>query len=145
MGLPCAHYIKYLTDSSQGLILDDIHKHWWIQSVSHIYENTFPNEDSLQPLLQNLQERYQEWPKHQQIAAQATLDNMINAPLMTPQDPKIVPTKGRPFGATNKRPTNTTRRDPSGFELVERVRKCTLCHQSGHNSRTFQQRNNNII
>ena len=68
MGLPCAHIIQHL-DSNQGLILDNIHKHWWIQSVSHIDENTFPNEDSLQPLLQNLQERYQEWPKHQQIAA----------------------------------------------------------------------------
>ncbi|CAB4377488.1 unnamed protein product [Rhizophagus irregularis] len=64
---------------------------------------------------------------------------MINAPLMVLQNPNIVPTKGRPSGVTNKRSTNSTRRDPSRFELVDqRVRKCTVCHQPGHNSRSCQ-------
>ena len=64
---------------------------------------------------------------------------MINAPIMALQNPKIALTKGRPSGATNKRSTSSTKRDPSGFEFVEqKVRQCTLCHQSGHNSRTCQ-------
>ncbi|CAG8477335.1 10462_t:CDS:2 [Scutellospora calospora] len=30
MGLPCTHHIQHL-ENSQGLILEDIHMHWWIQ------------------------------------------------------------------------------------------------------------------
>ena len=79
---------------------------------------------------QSLQEKYQEW-------AQATLDNMINAPIMLLQNPTVSSTKGRPSGATNKRSINSTRRDPSGFVLVDQsVRQCTICYQPGHNSRT---------
>ncbi|CAB4388322.1 unnamed protein product [Rhizophagus irregularis] len=143
MGLPCAHYIQHLVNTSQGLTLDNIdniHKHWWIQEYSLMQdENVFHREVTLQPILQNLQEKYQEWPEFQQKAAQETLNNMFNAPIMVLQNPKVVSTKGRPSGATNKRSNTSTRRDPSGFELVEqRVRKCTHCHQSGHNSRTCQ-------
>ena len=106
-------------DTNQDLILDNIHKHWWIQgySLSRVGENTFHNnENALQSLIQNLQEKYQEWPKIQQEAAQVTLNNMINAPLIVLQDSKVVSTKGHPPGAINKR---STRRDPFEFKLVE--------------------------
>ncbi|CAG8691844.1 12083_t:CDS:2, partial [Funneliformis caledonium] len=98
MGLPCAHNIQHL-DNNRSLIIDNIHKHWWIQGYSLVLqadENTSLHEDTLQPLLRNLQERYQEWPKFQQVAAYVTLDNMINAPLMVLQNLKVIPTKGRP-------------------------------------------------
>ena len=76
--------------------------------------------------------KYQEWPKSQQVVAQKTLDNLINVPLMVLQNPNVIHTKGCP---TNKRSNNSTKRDPSEFELVERrVRQCTTCHQPGHNS-----------
>ena len=82
---------------------------------------------------QSLQEKYQEW-------AQATLDNMINAPIMILQNPTVSPT---PSGATNKRSINSTRRDPSGFEFIDQeARKCTFCNQPGHNSRTCQLNSN---
>ena len=71
---------------------------------------------------QSLQEKYQEW-------AQATLDNMINAPIMVLQNPLCLLQKDAecPSGATNKRSINSTRRHPSGFELVDqRVRQCTI-------------------
>ncbi|CAG8599308.1 12566_t:CDS:2 [Ambispora gerdemannii] len=42
---------------------------------------------------------------------------MINTPAMVLQNPKVVSTKGRPSGITNRQETNSTRRDPSGFEL----------------------------
>ena len=86
------------------LILDNLHKHWWIQGylLKSQNENIFPHEDALQPLLQKLQERYQEWPKFQQEEAQVALNNMVNAPFMVLQNPKVIPTKGHPSGATNK-------------------------------------------
>ena len=98
MGLPCAHTISLL-EKDQPLMLHNIHEHWWIQEhtpVSRVKENAVRDEDALQPLLQNLQDRYQKWPKFQQTAAQATLDNMINAPTMVLQNPKEVSTRGRP-------------------------------------------------
>ena len=62
---------------------------------------------------------------------------MINVTIMVLQNPTVSPTKGRPSGATNKRSIDSTRRDPSGFVLVDqRVRQCTICYQPGHNSRT---------
>ena len=38
MGLPCAHYIQHL-DNNQGLILDNIHKHWSIQKCLLALQN----------------------------------------------------------------------------------------------------------
>jgi len=52
---------------------------------------------------------------------------MINAPLMVLQNPNVVPTRGHPSGAANKRSTNSTKRVYFRFELADqRVRKCTL-------------------
>ncbi|CAG8711484.1 8912_t:CDS:1, partial [Cetraspora pellucida] len=129
MGLPCAHYIQNL-DANQSILLENIHKHWWIQGcppIPQIRENIFHHEDLLEPLLQNLEERYQEWPEHQRAAARETLNNMIDSPIMALRDPQVINTKGRPSDAPNRQPTNTTRRDPSGFEFVDhRTRQCSL-------------------
>ncbi|CAG8663420.1 765_t:CDS:2, partial [Ambispora gerdemannii] len=142
MGLPCAHDIQRL-GNRQSLMLDDIHEHWWIQERSPIpqYEENVLHEDVLQPLLQNLQERYKEWPEYQQVTTRVTLNNMINTPLLILQNPQIVHTRGRPVGTSNHRQTNSTKRDSSGFELVDRrIRQCTLCKQPGHNIRTCPNR-----
>ncbi|CAG8740879.1 23908_t:CDS:2 [Gigaspora margarita] len=72
--------------------------------VLEIEENTVCDEDALQPLLQNLQERYQEWPRFQQAAT---------------CNPKEVFTRGCPSNVSQHSSVNSTRRDPSGFELVE--------------------------
>ncbi|CAG8503200.1 12601_t:CDS:2 [Cetraspora pellucida] len=100
------------------------------------------NIHELQPLLQTLQEKYEEWPEHQQVAVREKLNNMINTPLTTLQNPQVVRTRGRPPGALNRRTNNSTRRDPSGFELVDRrVRRCTHCKQPGHYASTCPNRN----
>ncbi|CAG8458404.1 9522_t:CDS:2 [Cetraspora pellucida] len=117
MGLPCAHKIQII-ENNQGLTLDDFHEHWWIQEHSSI-PSIETNIQELQPLLQTLQEKYEEWPEHQQSAAREKLNNLINTPLTVLQNPQIVRTRGRPAGASNRRKNNSTRRDPSGFELVE--------------------------
>ncbi|CAG8532717.1 14492_t:CDS:2 [Cetraspora pellucida] len=104
MGLPCAHTISLL-ENDQALILDN----------------------ALQSLLQNLQKRYQEWLKSQQETAQVTLDNMINTLLIVLQNPREVFTRGHPSGTSHCSLANSTRRNPSGFELVEhKGQQCTL-------------------
>ncbi|CAG8599211.1 6757_t:CDS:2 [Cetraspora pellucida] len=105
MGLPC-------------LTLDDFHEHWWIQDCSSI-PSIETNIQELQPLLQTLQEKYEEWPEHQQSAAQEKLNNLINTLLTVLQNPQIVRTRGKPASASNHQKNDSTRRDPSGFELVE--------------------------
>ncbi|CAG8786463.1 2202_t:CDS:1, partial [Dentiscutata erythropus] len=61
-------------------------------------ESTFLRKDSLQPLLQNFQEMYQNWPKIQQKAAQETLTNQISIPMIVLQDPVVVSTREHPSG-----------------------------------------------
>ncbi|CAG8756463.1 10541_t:CDS:2, partial [Gigaspora margarita] len=123
-----------LPPCSEGLTLEDIHIHWWIQErlpIPQLEENV----NMLQPLLQNLEQSYNEWLEHQQAVARETLNDMINSPSIALQNPNIVYTKGCPTGATNKQSSNSTRRDLSGFELVEQnVRQCSLCRQPGHNA-----------
>ena len=52
------------------------------------------------------------------------------------ESPLVARTRGRPKGAQN----NSTRRDPSAFELAEvqsqKKRRCRLCRAVGHNSRS---------
>ncbi|CAG8798074.1 9350_t:CDS:1, partial [Cetraspora pellucida] len=84
-----------------------------------VEENSSDPENPLQPLLHDLQQRYQEWPEFQQLVAQDTLKNLIDEPSMTLQNPNVVHTRGRPSGAPNHQKNNSTCRDPSGFEMVE--------------------------
>ncbi|CAG8759442.1 2672_t:CDS:2 [Cetraspora pellucida] len=139
ISLPCAHYIQNL-DANQSIPLENIYKHWWIQEcppIPQIRKNILHHEDLLEPLLQNLEERYQEWSEHQRVAARETLNNMIDSPIMALRDPQVVRTKGHPSDASNHRPTNTTKRDPFGFEFVDhKTRQCSLCKQPRHNAHT---------
>ncbi|CAG8499166.1 3988_t:CDS:2, partial [Cetraspora pellucida] len=139
MGLPCAHRIQHL-ESSQGLTLEDIHIHWWIQGRLPIPQFE-EHVNTLQSLLQNLEQRYNEWLEHQQAATRKMLNDMINSSSIVLQNPNIICTKECPLGATNNQPSTSTRRDPSGFESVEQnVRQCSLCRQPGHNARTCPNR-----
>ncbi|CAG8663985.1 10539_t:CDS:2 [Cetraspora pellucida] len=83
--------------------------------VPQIEKSTSHNENLLQPLLQNLEQRYHEWPKHQQTAVKKILNDIIDTPLMALQNPQVVHTKGCPSGIQNRQPTNTTRCNPSGL------------------------------
>ncbi|CAG8580965.1 4956_t:CDS:2, partial [Scutellospora calospora] len=115
MGLPCAHFIQYL-ENNQNLMLNDIHKHY------------SDPKNPLQPLLYDLQQRYQEWPEFQKLVVQDTLKNLIDEPSMTLQNPNVVHTRGHLSGAPNYQKNNSTRRDPSCFEMVEhKGRHCAIC------------------
>ncbi|CAG8659342.1 8612_t:CDS:1, partial [Cetraspora pellucida] len=83
MGLPCAHIIQHF-GNNQSLMLDNIHKHWWIPEhlpALRIEGNTLHYE-ALEPLLEDLQQKYQEWPESQQSIARETLKNIIDTPLI---------------------------------------------------------------
>ncbi|CAG8816004.1 8526_t:CDS:1, partial [Dentiscutata erythropus] len=58
-------------------------------------------------------------PKHQQAAIQKKLNNIINTPLIILQNPQVTHTRGRPLGVYNYQTNNSTRRDLSGYKLVE--------------------------
>lgn len=92
--------------------------------------------------LGQLSHRYVEMAPHQQMAVRKNLQEMLYFPSNLLQSPvRQERTRGRPSRATNRRTneTSSTRREPSGFELVQTGsadRRCGLCRQSGHNSRT---------
>jgi hypothetical protein len=66
----------------------------------------------------------------------ARLNQVLDTPDVQVQEPLVVVKKrNRPVGSKNK--TSTTK-DKSHFEYVE-GRKCGVCGQSGHNSRTCPQ------
>jgi hypothetical protein len=67
----------------------------------------------------------------------AHLNQVLDKPDVQVQEPLVV-VKKRDRPASSKNKTSTTR-DKSHFEYVER-RKCGVCGQSGHNSRTCPQK-----
>ncbi|CAG8810182.1 9706_t:CDS:2, partial [Gigaspora margarita] len=76
----------------------------------------------------SLARKYQEWSKFQQLAAQDILKSIIDEPSIALQDPSIVHTKNRFSGAPNNQKVNSTKRDPSGFKLVNpKARHCAIC------------------
>jgi hypothetical protein len=82
--------------------------------------------------------QYQQWPLHQQIQVRQRIDELASGTLPPVNNPNITRQRGRPVGARNRQHnTSSTRRDPSGFELVERpARLCGRCRQPGHNIRS---------
>ena len=62
MGLPCAHKIRNM--KHEMLHIDDIHLQWRLDIRSFVKSDTFEgNEDNkIRGLLEELQNKYQEWP-----------------------------------------------------------------------------------
>ncbi|CAG8556289.1 5410_t:CDS:2, partial [Gigaspora rosea] len=73
MGLSCAHIFLFNVLKIQ--------EHMPMLQIEE-------SEDGLEPLLQNLQNKYQIWPEHQQAAARESISNIINAPLVNLQNPQ---------------------------------------------------------
>jgi hypothetical protein len=92
----------------------------------------------IRPAVQRLMNQYQQWPLHQQIQVRQRIDELASGTLPPVNNPNITRQRGRPVGARNRQHnTSSTRRDPSGFELVERpARLCGRCRQPGHNIRS---------
>ncbi|CAG8641369.1 14763_t:CDS:2, partial [Dentiscutata erythropus] len=59
----------------------------------------------------------------------------FTAKLITLQNTNVISTKGHPLEASSHQQTNSTKKDFSGFELVEpKVKHCTICRQPEHNA-----------
>ncbi|PIA24917.1 hypothetical protein AQUCO_04100189v1 [Aquilegia coerulea] len=142
MGLPCAHMMRCMKD--RALQLSDIHPQWRIDKLSFEDGDIESNNetDDLTGLFQKLEKSYHQWPIAQKEYAQAQLSQLINSSVPVVFDPPIHPHKGRPSNSNTKKvAVSSTRRDPSGFEIVEKSRKCSICHEVGHNSRTCKHKN----
>ncbi|CAG8815870.1 32032_t:CDS:2 [Gigaspora margarita] len=121
MGLSCSHEIRELLNNDKNLQLDNFHQHWWIYQHQLSQQEPSETEDSLSQKMSNL---FQE-------------------STIIIQDPEVQSTRGRLVGAKNHSQLST-KRDPSAFELImsgnleenSQHRKCGICRESGHNSRT---------
>ncbi|CAG8759548.1 23073_t:CDS:2, partial [Dentiscutata erythropus] len=76
--LPCAHYIQTF-ENNNSLPLDDIYRNWWIQGHTPV-------------------------PQFKAIfyEARKALNDIIDSPLITLQNPQVVRTKGRPSSTQNQ-------------------------------------------
>ncbi|KAL9043025.1 MAG: hypothetical protein Q9214_003618 [Letrouitia sp. 1 TL-2023] len=103
MGLPCAYTIEVrlleLPDRSGAIHLADIHDHWLFERP-HVPRGLLPPSEPAIP---------------------------VPDPLLLIQNPPVARPRGRPAASTVQEPTaaqlqyeNSTQRDPSQFELVER-------------------------
>ena len=138
MGLPCKHLIQGYLNNGQSLRLNDFHQHWWICHDQQPHQQSIVENSttSLKQKWKNLVEQFQSWPAYQQAAVLPQLTTIMNTPIQL-QNPEVQKTRGCPVGALSHTQNSTTR-NPSAFELIDQSnrRKCGICHQIGHNSRT---------
>nr|XP_017221574.1 PREDICTED: uncharacterized protein LOC108198327 [Daucus carota subsp. sativus] len=92
------------------------------------------NED-IDILLEEFRAKYHKQPLVQKEDIKRQITLFLDAPAPTTLEPQIIPHKGRPVGAKNKKNKSSTTRDHSAFELQD-LRKCSMCQGIGHNSRT---------
>ncbi|KAL6200240.1 hypothetical protein ACLB2K_030022 [Fragaria x ananassa] len=63
------------------------------------------------------------------------LAQFLGASLPLLLEPNVQPHKGHSLGSKNKKESNSTKRDPSAFEIIEeKSRKCGRCRLGGHNA-----------
>jgi len=141
-GLPCHHYIHSCLETKPSIPLQDIHEQWLLDRNPLIlpsvnvaappHEPASPRSLFMQTMTTTLQQVLDNWnPRACNLIAR--LNQVLDMPDVQVQKPLVVVKKrGRPAGFKNN--TNTTR-NKSHFEYVE-GRKCGVCGQSGHNSKT---------
>ncbi|KAK9749122.1 hypothetical protein RND81_02G103800 [Saponaria officinalis] len=137
MGLPCAHMMSTLKESS--LLLNFIDSHWILDTITLPCVDGGGNHsdnDGITGLCGKLLDRYQEAPIVDKKEIEERLAILLNASKLLPLEPNVQLPKGRPPGSLNKRKeaTKSTKRAPSGFEIVEaslnRKNKEKIAHSS---------------
>jgi hypothetical protein len=141
-GLPCHYYIRGCLETETSILLQDIHEQWLLDRNPLIlpsvnvaappHESTSPRSLFMQTMTATLQQVLNNGnPRACSLIAR--LNQVLDMPDVQVQEPLVVVKKrDRPAGSKNK--TSMTR-DKSHFQYVE-GRKCGVCGQSGHNSRT---------
>lgn len=136
MGMPCVHEMKSLEG---GVIhLDDTHPQLRLDTRSFLESDFGQNsrKSEINGLLEKLQKKYVEWPLTQQELVQNKISELVDGHNAFLHEPLIQPHKGRPTGSKNKKNTSTTRLDPSAFEFLVKIRKCSLCKDHNHDKRS---------
>jgi len=139
-GLPCSHQIERYAFNNEPIPLATVNSQWVL--TPETIENL--------PLIKNLvgsefspkvkaifafTNRLNQLPNYQMENIAENVDKIIHNMIKQVENPTVVKKRGRPVGAKNK----SIKRDKSLFEIVEdnlSGRKCKLCGEGGHNSRT---------
>ncbi|CAG8749046.1 3312_t:CDS:2, partial [Cetraspora pellucida] len=137
IGLPCSHKIQEYLTNNQYLQLADFHEHWWLQRHQLLSQIPTVTEDLLQQHWQKYSQQFNSWLAHQQSAALDEMSGLFQELAIVVQNLQVQQTRECLLGARNIQ--SSTQRDPFTFELTKtgrHIRKCGLCHLTGHNSRT---------
>ncbi|KAH7833238.1 hypothetical protein Vadar_004343 [Vaccinium darrowii] len=136
MGLPCAHMMREKKDGT--LHLDDVHPQWRIDIRSFINTDggVQKNGSEIECLLKNVHDKYKHMPLVQKEDIHKQIAQLVDVEIPLTLEPNIQPHKGRPLGSKKRKGDRSTTRHTSAFEIVEKGRKCGVCHRVGHNSRT---------
>ncbi|KAI9920691.1 hypothetical protein PsorP6_002585 [Peronosclerospora sorghi] len=137
-GVPCSNVIHKILATPPGkLTLDLFHEHWHLTKNVADIESLISPQAHIGAILRQIETRHSHIPPHQQRMMQAQLAVLAQEqPLEQVQKPASVRTRGRPTKSDN-----STRRDPSAFELVDKVisknKRCVRCRLLGNNIRSF--------
>jgi hypothetical protein len=145
-GLPHHHYIRGCPKIETPILLQDIHEQWLLDRNPLIlpsvnvatppHELTSPRSLFMQMMTATLQQVLDNGNLRASSLI-TCLNQVLDSPDVQVQEP-LVMVKKRGKLASSKNKTSTTR-NKSHFEYVE-GRKCGVCGQSGHNSRTCPQK-----
>lgn len=141
-GIPCGHFLLSLLTQNVPLSRIHFHKQWWLVLGLHDEEELLVEDSQRDTALKVFIESVASdrgFNAYQISQFQNHLQSLSSQSVpSTPLEPAVIRARGRPLGSRN-RPDTSTRRDPSHFEQGQR--RCSTCHQPGHNLRTCPIRN----
>ena len=152
MGIPCSHMIAEAILTRGYVVLTDFHPHWHLATITegqHTDGSTDTDSDrvSRPEVIEELHSVLTTLPPQQQALLQEQIRQLFASQqgLVPLNDPSISVTRGRPRVVDTRVAASSTRRDPSGFEMVggdrrRRAYTCGLCGRPGHNRNGCQQR-----
>ncbi|RHZ63686.1 hypothetical protein Glove_328g60 [Diversispora epigaea] len=100
-------------------------------------ERPSETENPLQQRWKEYNQQFNHLSEHKKAEVLNKMSNLFQESTVVVQNLQVQQTREHPVEAKNYA-QSSTKRDPSTFELVEqgKRRKCGLCHEIGHNSRT---------
>ena len=90
----------------------------------------------LKVFFKDFHDKYKHMPPVQQEDSQKQIAHLVDSQIAFTVELNIQSHKGRSLGSKKRKCDNSTTRDPSTFEIVQKTRKCDVCQGVGHNSRT---------
>lgn len=138
MGLPCAHKLSTIAI----LPLSFIHSQWKLvppflsDKGGRINEN-----EAFKDLLNEFQDKFEKWPSAHKEKASDAISQLVNTQVYSLSEPKVPPPKSSLVGSNKRKGSSSTKGDPSRFEIVEKIRKCSSCKSVDHDIRTCPNKN----